>query len=111
MNVRVVLCDTLSVRRAVQVVLLTLLTFNVSGLSALCEETSCDETCPTDVSGGQCPPNCHYCSCCSLPQVAGSATAALVKPLSGGTSWVRSTNDLTAPDPADILHVPKSPRA
>jgi hypothetical protein len=95
------------VRRAVLVVFLALLTFNVSGLAALCEETTCDETCPTDVSGGQCPPNCHYCSCCSLPKVTGSAGVDLVEPQASKASWVGTTNDLTSPEPTDILHVPK----
>lgn len=94
-------------RRGVLVLFFALLTFDVSGLAALCGETSCDETCPTDGSGGQCPPNCHYCSCCSLPKVTGSASVALVEPQGRGTSWVRATDDLTSPAPADILHVPK----
>ena len=97
--------------RAVLLVFLALLTFDVSGLSALCAETSCDETCPTDVSGGQCPPNCHDCSCCSLPQVTGAAitvTAALLAPPARAAAWIRSTDDLTSPAPADILHVPRA---
>lgn len=100
-------CDPGLVRRTLLVVFLALLTFDVSGLAALCEETTCDETCPTDVSGGQCPPNCHYCSCCSLPRVTGSSIASLVAPPSRETSWIRSSEDLTSPAPADILHVPR----
>jgi hypothetical protein len=96
------------VRRGALIVFLTLLTFDVSGLAGLCEETTCDETCPTDVSGGQCPPNCHTCSCCSLPKVTGSAITALVAPPASDTSWIRSSDDVTSPAPADILHVPRS---
>ena len=94
-------------RRAALVVFLALLTFDVSDLSSLVGETSCDESCPTDLPGGQCPPNCHSCSCCSLPQVTPSAIVALVAPLARATSWVRSSADVVAPEPADILHVPK----
>jgi hypothetical protein len=96
------------VHRAVVVVFLALLAFNVSGLAALCGETSCDESCPTDLSGGQCAPNCHYCSCCSLPRVAASAPIALVAPPVRAASWVSADDHLTSPEPADILHVPKS---
>lgn len=101
-------CDTRPVRRAVLVVLLAMLTFNVSGLAAACGDTSCDdERCPGDLSGGQCAPNCHYCSCCSLPKVTGSTAIALPAPLARGLSWVGSIDRLPSPEPADILHVPK----
>jgi hypothetical protein len=96
------------VRRAAVVVILALLTFNVSGLAALCGETDCDESCPTDISGGQCAPNCHYCSCCSLPRVMGSAALTLVQPRAHAASWIAPDDHLTSPEPADILHVPKS---
>jgi hypothetical protein len=102
------LCDPAFVRRAAVVVFLALLTFNVSGLAAICGETSCDESCPTDISGGQCAPNCHYCSCCALPRVTGSAPVTLVAPQTQAASWICADDDLTSPEPADILHVPKS---
>ena len=94
-------------RRAVLIVLLTLLTFDVSGLSALCGDPGCDEDCPTDLSGGECAPNCHSCSCCSLPKVAGSSTPAAIALQSGDMSWVAASEDPPTPEPADILHVPK----
>ena len=105
-----VTCEILrDVRRAVLVVVLTLVTFNVSGLGALCGDGACDsdESCPTDASGGQCPPNCHLCSCCSLPQMMGAGVVVLIAPPPRGTSWLRSHDRPTSPDPADILHVPK----
>jgi hypothetical protein len=95
------------VRRAGFAVFLTLLTFQVSGLAASCDDGSCDESCPTDLSGGQCPPNCHYCSCCSLPTVLGSTTAALVTPAAGRNGCRPTAECLPSPEPADILHVPK----
>jgi hypothetical protein len=88
--------------------MLALLAFNVSGLAALCGEASCDESCPTDVSGGQCAPNCHDCSCCSLPRGAGVAVVALIAPRARAASWTAPADRLTAPEPGDILHVPKS---
>jgi len=101
-------CGILSnVQCAVLVVFLALLTFNVSGLAALCDDAPCDESCPTDASGGQCPPNCHFCSCCSLPKVTGSARVALLIPPEQATSWICSSDRPFSPEPADILHVPK----
>ena len=94
-------------RRAVLVVFLALLTFNVSGLAALCDDAPCDESCPTDASGGQCPPNCHFCSCCSLPKVTGSGGVAVLIPPEQDTVWLRSSDRPSSPEPADILHVPK----
>ena len=102
-----VLCDPAFVRRAVVVILLALLTIDVSGLSGLCGETSCDEPCPGDNSDGQCPPNCHDCSCCSLPKIAGAAAPALVAPAARPQSWSGPIDRLPSPEPADILHVPK----
>jgi hypothetical protein len=89
------------------VVFLTLLAFNVSGLAALCGDAPCDESCPTDASGGQCAPNCHFCSCCSLPQVTGSDLVTVLIPPEQGTSWIRSSDRPSSPEPAEILHVPK----
>jgi hypothetical protein len=95
------------VPRAVLLVLLALLTFQVSGV-ALCDEATCEEdACPTDLSGGQCPPNCHYCSCCSFLQLTPAPAAALVAPRTHGIPWHRSPDRLPCPEPADILHVPK----
>jgi hypothetical protein len=94
--------------RVVVVVFLALLTFNVSGLAAIWGETSCDESCPMDSSGGQCAPNCHSCNCCSLPRVAAAATLTLVAPRTQAASWICPDDELTSPEPADILHVPKS---
>ena len=95
------------VRRAVFIAFFTILTFDVSGLAALCGDTDCDESCPSDVSGGQCAPNCHFCSCCSLPKIAspGAATTTYA-PLTHDLPRTRSSDRPISPDPADILHVP-----
>jgi hypothetical protein len=95
-------------RRAALIVFLALLAFNVSGLAAICGDVSCgDDSCPGDLSGGECAPNCHFCSCCSLPKVTASTTVALVAPPVRVTAWIGSIARLTSPEPADILHVPK----
>ena len=96
-------------RRAVLIVLLTLLTFDVSGLAAVCGDASCDDdSCPGDLSGGECAPNCHFCSCCSLPKVTASTAVALLAPAAHKTTWIGSVEYLPSPEPADILHVPKA---
>jgi hypothetical protein len=94
-------------RRAVLLVFLALLTFDVSGVAALCDAGACDEDCPTDAPGGQCPPNCHFCSCCSLAKMTAGATIALVAPPARTTSWLRALGGDSCPDPAEILHIPK----
>jgi hypothetical protein len=99
------------VRRAVLIVFFALLTFNVSGLAAICGDADCDESCPTDVSGGQCPPNCHFCSCCSLPKVTSPGTVNALPPPGQVSTWVRSSDRPVSPEPGDILHVPISPLA
>jgi len=96
------------VRRAVLIALLAFLAFDVSGLAALGDEGACDEPCPTDLSGGKCPPNCHSCNCCSLPTFTSSTPVALVAPAARETSWVCPIDRVSSPEPADILHVPRS---
>jgi len=95
------------VHRAVLIAFLALLTFNVSGLAALCGEEDCDGSCPSDVSGGQCAPNCHYCSCCSLPKVTASTSMTLDGPTPHASTWVGAIDRPSCPAPADIMHVPK----
>jgi hypothetical protein len=95
------------VPRVLIVVFLALLMFDVSGLAALCGDPACDEDCPADASAGECAPNCHACSCCSLPKVLETAAVTFVVPPAEATSWIRSSERLPTPEPADILHVPK----
>ncbi|MES1255023.1 MAG: hypothetical protein ABUS56_05410 [Acidobacteriota bacterium] len=93
--------------KVVFVAFFALITFNLSGLSAICEDVDCEETCPTDVSGGQCAPNCHFCSCCSLPRVTSpGAVTAPDAPVARATIWIQSSDRPMSPAPADILHVP-----
>ncbi|MEA2654803.1 MAG: hypothetical protein QOI23_168 [Chloroflexota bacterium] len=94
--------------RAVLVLLLALITFEVSGLAAICGDSACDEDCPSDASGGQCAPNCQFCSCSPLPTFARPASAVTeMKRVYQRASWVDATDTPVSPDPAAILHVPK----
>jgi hypothetical protein len=96
------------VARGFLILLLTLITFDVSGLAALCGDPAGDEDCPADASGGNCAPNCQQCQCCSLPSFTKPvpATVSLI-PLFRRSSWIQATQTPTTPDPAGILHVPK----
>lgn len=97
-----------SLRRAALVGALTLLTVNVSGLAALCAETSCEQDCPRDTPAGQCAPNCHFCSCSPLPTFAEPAALTIdPRPHAGSADWVAPSRAPSSPDPAGILHVPK----
>jgi len=94
--------------RAVLILFLTLLTFDMSGLAAICGDEACDEDCPSDASGGQCAPNCNFCSCSPLPTFTRPACAVTeLRPAFARASWIRAIETPAAPDPAAILHVPK----
>jgi len=97
------------VPRALFVLFLALLTFEVSGLGAMSADSSCDEDCPSDVSGGQCAPNCHFCSCSPLPTFDKPSTTVTALLLSfKRAGWLQPNDTPTSPDPAAILHVPKA---
>jgi hypothetical protein len=101
------LCQNDRVRRLLLIAFFAIVTFDVTGLSALCGESYCDESCPGDVSGGECAPNCHFCSCCSLPKVARAASTAFLAPAGQAAPPTQSADCPPSPEPADILHVPK----
>lgn len=101
-------CYPGDVRRWLLAVLLFGLSFQVSGLAAALGDPDCDSDCPTDASGGQCPPNCHQCSCCSLPRTIAASCSSTTPLLAVHRStWSRRVDAHRAPAPADILHVPR----
>jgi hypothetical protein len=100
-------CQNGSVRRLLLIAFFAMVTFDVTGLSAICGDADCDESCPGDVSGGECAPNCHFCSCCSLPKIARHLSTAFLAPPAQATPRTESAEYPASPEPADILHVPK----
>lgn len=95
--------------RAFLIVVAMCLSFELSGLGASFGDTACGgEECPGDASGGDCAPNCHFCTCCSLPRVAPTevATAAPL-PQATRTDFLGLAAMPSSPEPADILHVPR----
>jgi hypothetical protein len=84
------------------------LSFETSGLGAAFGDRPCSEDCPTDKSGGQCPPNCPFCSCCCTPKSLILAMTAVTPILSiDCVAWSAATLQLASPPPRAILHVPK----
>ena len=93
--------------RALLIVTVLVLSFQTSGLGAAFGDPECD--CPTDESGGQCPPNCRDCGCCSTPR---SLLSRLVpaSPITkiAAVTWPPVRLRPPSPDPRAILHVPKA---
>jgi hypothetical protein len=98
--------------RVLLVAALLSLAFETSGLGALLGDGPCSEDCPTDRSGGQCAPNCRFCSCCSTPRTAllglTEATPILT---TARVAWAPAPCRPSSPDPRAILHVPKRAHA
>jgi hypothetical protein len=95
--------------RAALLVLILCLSFEVSGLAAICGDPGGNDDCSGAIPGGECPPNCHACDCCSLPRIVAPAVTTEIPqpPVAATPSW-RGYNAPPAVDPADIFHVPKS---
>jgi hypothetical protein len=79
-----------------------------SGLAAMLGEAGCAADCPDDRSGGECPPNCHSCDCCSMPRTVPTERRAAV-PLTTvrAVRWFPAAQTPPSVDPSEILHVPK----
>jgi hypothetical protein len=104
------MCYICAVFRALLVAAVLCISFEVSGLAAVFGDESCSEECPTDVSGGQCAPNCPFCGCCSLPKTMNALAALPAAPCGeiGHVTWGSNTRRPPSPDPRDILHVPRA---
>ena len=99
--------------RAVLVAAILCLSFELSGLAALCGDPGCTDECPSERWGGQCPPNCQACGCCSLPKLVAPALpgSEVIRPATRSIAWSWTSELPLSPDPADILHVPRLLRA
>jgi hypothetical protein len=96
------------VLRALLVAIALWLSFQTSGLSALFGDGACSEHCPTDESGGECAPNCSFCTCCSTPKTVLNRIppASPIRHIACVT-WPAAGQQPAPPDPRAILHVPK----
>jgi hypothetical protein len=96
------------VLRALFLAVILSVSFQTSGLGAIFGDEACTEHCPSDESGGQCAPNCRFCSCCSTPRtVLDRIAPASPIPDIAGVTWPSDRQRPAAPDPRAILHVPK----
>jgi hypothetical protein len=96
------------VLRALVVAITLGLSFQTSGLGTLFGDGPCSEPCPTDESGGECAPNCHFCNCCSTPKtVLDRLAPASPIPEIAAVTWPAARRQPPSPDPRAILHVPK----
>jgi hypothetical protein len=72
-------------------------------------EDACAVVCPEDDEGGQCPPDCTDCVCCThaAPLALPAATPpGLSWPVLHGASPGRESTPPPDVEPGDILHVP-----
>jgi hypothetical protein len=97
------------VLRALVIAAILCCSFELSGLAAAWGDPDCSEDCPSERSGAPCPPNCHACSCCSLPKITPPVPtlADLPRPEARSIAWPWTSDLPRSPDPADILHVPR----
>src|SRR6185295_16307807 len=75
--------------RALLIAAVLCCSFELSGLASTWCDPECTEDCPSERSGAPCPPNCHACSCCSLPKTTPPAPtlADLPGPSAGSMGW------------------------
>ncbi len=71
---------------------------------------ACTESCPDDDTGGDCPPACTSCTCCThslRPVILGRALPASTTPPARQAGPVYADPAPAVPEPHDIFHVPK----
>jgi hypothetical protein len=73
-------------------------------------ETVCADGCPDDNDAGQCSPSCACvtCGCHTARPAVFVRVAAIAPPSSSLLTFERSEQRCPAPEPDEILHVPKS---
>ena len=96
--------------RAVLVLFVLTLSFEMSGLGATFGDPNAEnEECPGNASGGDCAPNCRLCGCCSVPRVTPPVAFTVAASAEGARAdWFAPMEMPASPEPAGILHVPRS---
>lgn len=99
-----------TVLRAVLVLFVLTISFEMSGLGATLGDPNADsDECPANESGGDCAPNCRLCGCCSMPRVTPPVTFTVAATPEGAPAdWLVCPEMPASPEPAGILHVPRS---
>lgn len=79
-----------------------------TGAFRLVAEDTCTRTCADDVADGGCVPSCVFCLCCAHAKpLAASPAVAAPRPTIIGAMSEHTPRVRPAPDPREILHVPK----
>jgi hypothetical protein len=94
------------VRRIALAIVVALLTFSASGVTALVVVEPCSTYEQPGRADGDCPPTCVTCGCCAqaVEAVSLPATTALDAPAHDAGPFIPRLPKAT---PRDILHVPK----
>jgi hypothetical protein len=94
------------VRRFVLAIIVAVLAFSASGVSALIVTEPCTGYEQTAGDDGACPPMCVTCGCCA--QAAEAVLLQIANVLDIPLGEIQAlVPDLTATQARDILHVPK----
>ena len=98
-----------AVFRAALALLVLTVSFEISGLGAsFGDPKAAGDECPAIAAGGDCAPNCRLCACCSMPRVTPPVTFAVAAPEGEPADWLACPEMPAAPEPAGIMHVPRS---
>jgi hypothetical protein len=95
------------VLRAILLAAVLCVSFETSGLGSALGDLVCSDECPLDDSGLPCAPNCHECSCCSLPRLIGTDVVEVVLPAPARGTWTVRDTFYASPEPSGLLHVPR----
>ena len=89
---------------------LALFVGQATGARSALTEGTCREQCPKEERGGPCLPGCPDCACCGVARVVMKlpATLCTAAPQIGFVS-PRAEDVPAAPDPEEIVHIPKRP--
>src|SRR5262245_18947117 len=80
-----------------------------TGVELVVREDACEQGCPDDDGGHNCPPLCPGCACWvrSAPALLVESLAPTILPLDGArVSFPDEERTPPAPEPREILHVP-----
>jgi hypothetical protein len=79
-----------------------------TGISAFAEERQCERPCPGESPGGHLPLSCRVCVCCpaAQPAVLSRPAVCLSNEVCRAVIGERIEKP-SAPEPREILHVPK----
>src|SRR5689334_14225354 len=99
-------------RRAVLLLMLSLLLGQAVGLAEVLGGDACESECDDDAAGRQCPPVCPTCACSVRPVslLPASEPMMALLPESVSVAFCEADRTPAVPEPREILHVPIAAR-